>query len=313
MKNIFLFFVAASFLFSCNRGIKDDQKTTKNDLCFYKLKGEIKSLSEATYIAIGDSDKAIKGQLVRTQNWIFDVKGNFIDRRSKRVGDSVVHFSILRYDTAEHLLKDSSNDFMGTTWSIYLYDNKGYRIERDQYYLDRGKAIRGITEIYKLDDKGNKIEEDSYWGNKDSLNYKACIKNNGRGQETEKTTLDYKGNPFIKVLRRYDDKGNQVEYQRYNNHDSLESKTTYQFDKNGNEIENCTYKKDGKLESKGTSKYDDKGNHTESKSMKEGGSVLSIYSNRYENFDKEGNWLKCTNMRDGKPEIITERTIEYYQ
>jgi hypothetical protein len=314
MKNIFLFWGIAFFLFSCN-GSKETKelKAAKSNLTMYKLKGRIKYLTEASYHAIDSSGHAVKTDLRRLQNWIFDEKGNFTERKSKRVGDSVAQFYICKYDTGEHLLKDSNNEFMGNSWTVYLYDAKGNRIERDQYYSDSGKSKRGVTELYKVDERGYKIEEDCYWGNKDSLNYKAYIKNNEQGQEIEKATFDDKGKPFIKVVRVYDAKGNQVEYQMYNKHDSLERRETFKYDDKDNEIEWCTYNSTGKLESKTTVKYGDKGNISESEMVTERGSSSDHYANHYDNFDKEGNWLKKVSMANGKPEIIEERVIEYYQ
>lgn len=308
MKNIFLVCAAAFFLFSC-KGKKE--KEEKNSLSIFKLKGKVKSLTQSSYSATGDSGQASRGNLFMTFDWKFDEKGNFIEKKSKRTGDSIVHFQIYRYDTAEHLLLDSSNEYKDHSWDIYLYDLKGNQIERLEHYSDSGKTKIGITEIYKVDEKGNKIEEDCYWGNKDSLNYKAYIKNNERGQELEKVYYDEKGKLHTKVVRVYDDKGNQLEFQIYNC-DTLKNKYTWKWDNRDNEIESCNYKKDGKLASKDTWKYDDKGFMIEDDYIGTASSRITRHFTYYENIDKEGNWHRSIELMDGKPESIVERVIEYY-
>lgn len=312
MKSIFLFCNAAFLLFSCTRGIKEEKKVAKNDLSTYKLKGEVKSLRLCSYDAKDSAGQALKGTLVMDQNWKLDEKGNFTERDTKLPKYNRVNFDMHKYDSNEHLVKDSSNNVMGTIWDICLYNTQGNRIEQDGYYLRDGKEKRGPIEIYKWDDKGNKIEEDSYWSNKDSLNYKAYFKYNEHGQEIEENILDDKGKSFLKMVRTYDDKGNPVAYERYNSHDSLESKSTFTYDEKGNEIENCTYKKDGALERKQTTKYDDMGNIQLSEYITLDNTITTKCSSRYQDFDKEGNWLKSIDMKDGKPAQIIERSIEYY-
>lgn len=311
MKNIFLFCIATFFLFSCT-GKK--AKTVDNDLTANKIKGNVKTIDESDYTAHDSSGQVIKGDWMLSRHVVFDQKGNKIEEKIHNNGDSITTIHICIYDSNEHLVKDSGDAFMGTNWDIYLYDTKGNRIERDQYYLDNGKARRGITEYYKVDEKGNKIEEDSYWGNKDSLNYKAYIKYNDRGQEIENANFDSKGKPFVKVIRLYDEKGNQIEYQYYNR-DTLENRRIFKYDSAGNQTEGAIYTKDGSLSSKSLCKYDNKGNMTEETLINPDGSVEAIISVQVESYDKEGNWLKNITFNStigGKPTNIVERTITYY-
>jgi hypothetical protein len=165
-----------------------------------------------------------------------------------------------------------------------------------------------VTEIYKVDDKGNRIEVDSYWGNKYSLKYKTLIKYNDKGLETENANYNGKGKPGYKLVSIYDDKGNETEHEFYIC-DSLKSKSTWTYDEKGNQLVGRTYKKDGTLESSRWNKYDDKSNLIESVTS---GSSHKYYGNCYQNYDKEGNWLRDLYLADGKPGTITERVIEYY-
>ncbi|HTA27190.1 MAG TPA: hypothetical protein VK809_05345 [Bacteroidia bacterium] len=311
MKNIFLFCTAAFFLFSCSGTKERKVIKKKNDLDMYYLKGKVKSVMQSDYSATDSAGQVLKGSLTENKKWVFDKKGNCIEMRIHHFSDSSESFYICKFDSGEHLLLDSNNEFMGTIWNKYLYDNKGNRIERDEYYSDSGKNKKGLIEIYIVDEKGNKIEEDSYWGNKDSLNYKAYIKYDEEGQETENENFDYKGNPFVKTIRVYDKKGNQTEYRLYKR-DSLESKTFFTYDSSGNWLLDSAVKATGKLLRKQVRKYDNKDNVTEAAFYKTDGTMESTYNFSHENFDKQSNWLKEVLMTDGKPTGIEERTIEYY-
>ena len=308
MRNIFLFCIPAFFLFSCS---EKKEKNIKNDVSFYKLNGEVKSYDELSYDVYDSSGHAVKGYLWFARHLIFDKKGNYTELKTQRKNDSIVHFTFKKYDSDERLVLDSSNEFTGN-WNIYLYNANGNRIERDEYYLNNGQRKRGITEIYIVDKNGIKIEEDSYWGNRDSLNYKAYIENNERGQETEKDIFNDKGMLHIKVFRKYDEKGNETEFFITNKHDSVENKSTYSYDSAGNKIEDCSYNKDGSLFSKSIIKYDARGNATEEKTTNPDSSMSPKISYGYEAFDKQGNWLKKITYTDGKPTDIMERTITYY-
>lgn len=307
MKSFFLYCLALLFLFSCTRMKK---RSEKNSLAQYHLKGKVRLLTQFDYSLSHDTSRVLRDSLIQYFNWKFDKKGNSIEWKSKRSNAMDTNSSVAIYDSNEHLVKDSG----GLNVEIYQYDEKGNMIRRVQYYYpfpfsNSIKPKIGITDIYKIDKNGNEIEDDCFWGNKDSLNYKACIEYNISGQELKRTCFDNEGKSFSKVIRIYNTKGNQTEYQFYT-HDTLERKTKNKFDTNGNEIESCTYKKDGELENKYS--WDDKGNLVEFDYTEANGSVAR-YSYHYENFDKEGNWLRSITFLNGKPTLIERRTIEYYQ
>ena len=71
------------------------------------------------------------------------------------------------------------------------------------------------------------------------------------------------------------------------------------------------YNSDGSLRSKDTYKYDEKGNKIEENMYNSDGSLRSKYTYKYE-FDKQGNWIKKIEFKDGIPEYILERQYEYY-
>ena len=88
-------------------------------------------------------------------------------------------------------------------------------------------------------------------------------------------------------------------------------KYTYKYGDNGNQIEQNLFNPDGSLSLKHTYKYDDNGNQTESNDYNSDGNLSLKYIYKYE-YDKAGNWIKKTSIRNNKPDSITERVIEYF-
>jgi hypothetical protein len=91
----------------------------------------------------------------------------------------------------------------------------------------------------------------------------------------------------------------------------LSPKKTYKYDEKGNKIEENIYNDDGSLAFKKTYKYDEKGNKIESNKYNADGSLSPKYTITYK-YDIMGNWIKQTTIKDGKPTQLSERVIEYY-
>jgi hypothetical protein len=114
--------------------------------------------------------------------------------------------------------------------------------------------------------------------------------------------IDLDSNLQSKTTYLYDDKGNRVEYNRYDSDGSLDSKWTYLYDDKGNEVEANTYDSDGSLDSKWTSLYDDKGNEVETNRYNSDGSLDSKSTYLY---DDKGNrvevkWYDSDGSLDSK-------------
>ncbi len=118
------------------------------------------------------------------------------------------------------------------------------------------------------------------------IDYKAVDK---FGELTKGDKSEYNWN---NKLTKYDNNGNEIEWNRYNSDGSLDCKYTYKYDNNGNTIEGNRYNSDGSLNYKYTYKY---------------------------KYDKYGNWIqKIYFEQKGEksislPQTITEQTIEYYK
>ncbi len=109
------------------------------------------------------------------------------------------------------------------------------------------------------------------------IDYKAVDK---FGELTKGDKSEYNWN---NKLTKYDNNGNEIEWNRYNSDGSLDCKYTYKYDNNGNKIEENCYNSDGSLCWKYTYKYDNNGNTIEKNSYKSDGSLYRKYTYKYDN------------------------------
>ena len=155
------------------------------------------------------------------------------------------------------------------------------------YKYDNGNIVEelnnGIVQYtYKYDSNGNKIEKNQYLGSQ----------------------------LMEKIKYKYEDNGKTIEEYHYVSSGSLDKKSIYKYH-NGNRVEESHYVSGGSLLMwKESCIYDSKGNKIESNIYNingTGGNSAYMYE-----YDKTGNWVKCTKFRDDKPETITERIIKYF-
>ncbi|NVO02950.1 MAG: hypothetical protein HXX09_09660 [Bacteroidetes bacterium] len=240
--------------FSCNN---KKAKVQKSD-----LKGKVKLIEEVSYSAKYN----INGEIVRSSDRFlqklildYDEKGNL--KESKNIESDGLMRSYKQYynfDYDGNIIKVKSQFKDKTVLSCYMiYDCAGNQIERITYMAD-GTIQR--KESYVYDNWGNQIEEYKY-------NY---------------STFRYF---TLKLINKYDVKGNKVE-------------TT-------------TFKYDGERGSRNTSKYDNNGNQTEICYFNSKDSLLYKNKFKYE-VDKIGNWIKKIHFINEKPDFIVERNILYY-
>jgi len=123
---------------------------------------------------------------------------------------------------------------------------------------------------------------------------------------------EYLGNGILysKYVYKYDDKGNKMEMNQFDSNGNLKLKDTYKYDDSGNQIESNWYDSKGKLIYKSTYQYDKNKNKIERKSVFSGSREHKlIYKYVFDDFD---NWIIKLEYEDDKPQVITERLIEYY-
>ncbi|HTA27813.1 MAG TPA: hypothetical protein VK809_08490 [Bacteroidia bacterium] len=185
------------------------------------------------------------------------------------------------------------------------YNSKGYLIAVSSYFGKSDTILEKWTYLYNNRDK--MIEEKGY-GYNNRLTYTRrynCDSNWVKLFSIDSIVDDWK------TFYKYDTKGNMIEEGCYKNNMAFNEKFIYQYDALDNLIEedDYLYNKDS-LTQKLFYKHDTNGNEIE----RSGGHPCDRYTCKYENFDKEGNWLREIKIsKDNIPEeTIIERVIEYY-
>jgi hypothetical protein len=312
MKHLLLLF-ACLLLFSCTH----EKKKVKNDLVTMNLKGEVKSITSYSYKAIENSGKVEK--------------------------DSLKGAGVEIYNSSGFLVLDSSimknrNGFK----LIQIFDEHNNRLERKLYKYGKLKA----KTIKKYDEKNNVIEENTLASPSDKLypdslaktgntySYKydtineileAVATQDGKPWYRAEYEYDTKGNlikrkmyyawdkglsDFFRV--KYDDKGNQLEKDDFNADSILVFRFIDKYDDKGNLIQEIARRKGDTLEFDEVKTYDDKGNLIRNIDYHKDSVVHWDWRYEYRKFDATGNWTEQVFYNKGKPETITERTIEYY-
>ncbi len=191
--------------------------------------------------------------------------------------------------------------------STTKYDANGNQVEFIQYDADGNIEWKNT---YQINEEGNQKEINRY--NPDgSLWLKFIYKLNELGNDIEMN--EYLGNGILysKSVYKYDEKGNKMERNEFNSNGNLKSKDIYKFDDFGNQIEWNWYDSNYKLICKTTSKYDKNKNEIENKYILFSGSREHKLIYKYV-YDDLTNWIIKLEYEDDKPQVITERQIEYY-
>jgi hypothetical protein len=300
-------------LFSCNNFGQQ-----KNDLQKQKLNGKVKSISENSFAATEKFGEIVKGEkLVGSPNNIDGYFNNNSHTNFNQKGFIVV----------------DKNDFVNMT---YLYNTKNQIIEENRYSKDGSELYSKKTSTYDKD----KLKEEKTYDYKPTKSLREKIINNYDGLGNMIKSIYYNGDGKFssKVIYKYDKYGNQIEMKILDSINETSFLSRYKYDSKKNQIEEKNINEDGsfKLIKK---KYDNYQNIVEINNLEMpivaymGDIEKYRYSNNlvveythllgpsdevYEKgkyiylFDKNKNWIKKTIIKNGVPEKIIERVIEYY-
>jgi len=225
---------------------------------------------------------------------------------------------------------------------MWKYDIKGKLLEWDGITYDE-EINKG--QIYQYDTNGNMVWYDVFNAGM-NLDFRYKYKYNGNVIERDQYFLGgmNNGDLYHKILDAYDTNSNLIKVEEYQVTNEEGIKTThylakriYKYDILGNLIECDRYREElGDEQNLGKIiyKYDTKNNLIENAEYDYALTYIKRQSAyNYENFDKEGNWLKCTIVfnayeeKTGKDGVILigstekvrtltyviERKIEYYE
>lgn len=235
------------------------------------------------------------------------------------------------FDSAGNILEDLWYDKdLVKTGTTYRYDGSG-RLLLEKYFSD-AKLFR--TTEYKWDKNGNKIEERSFHSD-DKRNMKTVFLNDKHGNCVEKIWYKYDGAIQSKATLMYDGNKNRIEQRNYKSSGELEGFYTFKYDDSGNLIEERNHDAQKQLIYTHVYQYDTKDRKIKELGFLEPNHVLDYSTTffydisgnilkeiasgnrdykmeyRYE-YDQRNNWTKKIEYRNNDPELIVERTIEYF-
>ena len=246
---------------------------TLDDSSFYKVDSKGSRIDIFTYKA--------NGTLSSNSTSEYDLRGNLIESTEYEKG-KLKNWNTNKYDDRFNEIEEDGFEGNGKLkWKELLsYDNKGNLVDVTDYKRDDSFAARYR---YRYDNRGNLAEEYEYHS------------------DTATT--------FKKITTKYDDKGNPIEINHFNESGRLISQI--KLDHMGLHLADIRYNDDGSLQSVIARKYDEWANETLEDRFFVKDSVRLKYKHEYI-YDQTGNWLKNTSYRNDMPFQVTERVIEYY-
>jgi len=194
-----------------------------------------------------------------------------------------------------------------TSKTIDNYTGKGNLIEHTIFVMNR------IFKSKNIYDDGNRLLIDSLYDDEKLQSYTICEYDN-KNNQTGLNEFNPDGSLRLKLkyTNKYDEKGNQIENDRFNAIGKLSKRTTYKYDGQGNQIETNVYSDDGKLLYRANTTYDSSSNCIEAIAYQPDSSNVTKTNYRYFDYDKVGNWLKQELYMNDSLYKIVQRTIEYY-
>ncbi len=191
-----------------------------------------------------------------------------------------------------------------------IFNKKGNKISEFDNYDNR----LALVYTYNYDDKENVIEKSIY--EFDSIVKKGVFNYYKGTNDIEVNWINYRGDFEGKMVYNYDIKGKLNEMSSYDIDGSLYRKYSFKYDIKGNNIELYSYSKSERLVRSKNLTYYENGNikTTHLKSYSVNNNILNETRNTYDyTYDNKENWITSINYRNGIPEYIIERKIEYFE
>ncbi len=202
LKHTLLFLILGLIGCSYNSNMKDWTKE--------KLKGEVKSLSEAIYEANVYFDNINKGKkvnetsiyhtdsdLFKNYKKIFNKQGQLIEKHNFHIEEDYVEKE------------------------LYIYDKNGKFFE----IINKDDRNESFTKIfYERDNNGNIIQEEGYY-----IPYTYIDKYDRDGKLIEFITLDSDSSISLKYIYMYNEHKKLIEKRSYKSDGSIDSRTEYKY------------------------------------------------------------------------------------
>jgi hypothetical protein len=270
-------------------GCKEKNISFKNDLSEMNLKGKVKSVRKMGF-EVKDTILLTKGNKYKgifEETFSFNESGNLIESNQFQTSGELYSKILYSYDSLGLKSKvEWYSEFGKETDTYYKYDSLGNIIEYNSFNLD-GTLAQKYT--FKFDNKGNSIE----------------VKWFPRGENS----------PTIISRKTYDENGNMIIDSMFNSKEKLQDLSRYYYDDKGRTTEMKLYELNEPYHYKIFREFDDNGNMIkyERKKYSIKGEYLTTFPLQTFEYDFNNNWIKSIGYMKGKPELIEERSIEYYK
>lgn len=265
-----------------NSGTAMKKEAVKKVLAESGISGSVKTVSEFDYTGVSKNDAAIKGKLINKKVSAYDEKGNLVDQRLYKSGDTLLSSAAFKYDSNGNLTERSGHDADGSLFSktVFINDAKGNPKE-EIIYLQDGSWDSKTS--YKLDARGKLIEEKLQGKNGDII-YRSVFTYAPSGKILDKTIYNGSGGISSKYSAKYDQKGNRLEEKITGSDGALMHRYTFEYDAKGNKISDKVYNEDNMLTSVYTYTYSWKNKLQEERvNYPDGALVLKYVYNHDEN------------------------------
>ncbi|MBP3254166.1 MAG: hypothetical protein J6M30_06640 [Bacteroidales bacterium] len=275
----FVSLLAACLVLGCS--------SKKNELEQAGLKGNVKSLREITYQAVGNNDTVVKGDVVMAE----DIKNYYAEYN--------------RSGNMQQLINYDNNNEQSSRW-IFFYDADGKALGGNYYHAD-GTLLDSTYYVY--DRRGNITEYYHYLAD-GKLKSKIFSDHDRRGNVvserfitpdniTERTTkCKYSGN-------------NLTEDQSYASDNRLVYFSRYEYDRENNLVKQTIYNADSTVNSSGIYTYNKHSDMISCTSHNGTGQELH-YTYTYL-YDHMQNWIQKITFLNGEAVFLTVRQFEYYK
>ena len=312
----------------------------KNDLIKYGYNGKVKSVKTDIFNLIADNDTFKIGDRVnssfkKSSLLLFNINGNLTAKKEFLSNGKIINGVINTYDENNRLIKKKEIDYYGKGSFYdynYQYNSKDSLIEftvsnnnfKRIHKIERDKKNRPIKVITYQDDTIFYTAYEVKYDKKNNIIYEKENKENGnpfivrkkkydknklirKEQVIQYTTIDtiFFENEFV-----YDKKGKLI-LKKEIKKDSTYFETKYSYYKNGKLKEVKETPKGMRYSKIKISKFNKYGYVIESIKFSKKDKSKKIWSYKYK-YDPELNWIERIEYYNNKPNIITKRTIEYY-
>ena len=294
-------------------GLKKEAQNKKNDIAKMELKGKIKSRKQVRCIV---KDSSLNAPVDTTEYRVnsyysFNENGDRVEEDVySNFDESLESKSKKEYDKSGKVTSENVYNSNGHLFRklLYKYDEEGNNNEID-IANDSGKVIS--KNLRKFDARGNLIELDSY----DEYNHpngKRTFKYDNKDNITEISMFDAKSDTITcRTTNEYDANGNLLTYKEYNEDGSIDLMVEMVYDKNNHLTSDTMFNSKHLYIQRTVYTNDAKGNPTET--VFYSGGVNTPNRREISEYDKAGNWIKRTDIKDGKVDRIEECMIEYYK